>query len=86
MRSAIRGLTVAALALPVIQAVLVWIGALLAGMGDEDGAAVVHCVGTACLVVWTVTLVALLILLAIVVGNEVGVLQRKELLESEEEL
>ncbi len=86
MRSVIRGLVVAALGLPVAQAVLVWVGALLSGMGDDHGAAVVRCLGSACLVVWTVTLVALLILVAIVVGNDTSREPGAESQEPEEEL
>jgi hypothetical protein len=69
-----------------MQAVLVWVGALLAGMGDERGAAVVRVVGTACLIVWTVSLVALLILVAILVGNEEGQGSRAEGPGPEEEI
>jgi hypothetical protein len=72
MRSAIRTLLVAALALPAVQAVLVGVAGLLSGMGDERGAAIVRCIGTACLVVWTVILVTLLIAVAVVVANEEG--------------
>jgi hypothetical protein len=70
MRSVIRTLLVAALALPAVQAVLVGVAGLLSGMGDERGAAIVDCIGTACLVIWTVTLVTLLISVAVVVAKE----------------
>jgi hypothetical protein len=70
MRSAIRTLLVAALALPAVQAVLVGVAGLLSGMGDERGAAIVQCIGTACLVIWTITLVTLLISMAVIVAKE----------------
>jgi hypothetical protein len=82
----IRTLVFAALGLPIVQAVLVWVGALLGGMGDERGAAVVRGVGMACLVVWTITLVALMILVAVVVGNEGTQERRGESVEPEDEL
>ena len=72
MRTAIRTLLVIALGLPVVQAVLVWVGALLTSMGDDRGAAFVRGVGTLFLVAWTVALVGLLILVAVVVGTEEG--------------
>jgi hypothetical protein len=86
LRASIRGLVVAALGLPVVQAVLTWVGALLSGMGDEQGAAVVRGIGTACLIVWTIALVALMILVAIVVGNDERQGPRVERQEPEEEL
>lgn len=70
LRSAAKTLLVLALALPIVQAVLVWIAGLLAAMGDASGAAVVRHVSTACLVVWTVSLVGLVVALALVVLNE----------------
>jgi hypothetical protein len=82
----IRFLVAAALGLPVAQAVLVWVGALLGGMGDERGAEIVRSVGTVCLVLWTITLVALLILVAVVVGNEATPERTGERLEPEDEL
>jgi nitrate reductase NapE component len=63
MRNAIKTLLVLALSLPVVQAVLVGVGGLLAGMGDASGATIVRGVGTACLVVWAVSLVGLVIAL-----------------------
>ena len=70
LRSATKTLLVLAVALPIIQAVLFWIGALLASMGDDGGAAIIGHVVTACQVVWTVSLVGLLIALAMVALNE----------------
>jgi len=70
LRSAIKWLLVVALALPVVQAVLVWVGALLDSMGDAPGAAVIGHVGTACQVVWSISLVGLVIVLALVAMNE----------------
>jgi hypothetical protein len=45
--------------------VLVWVGGLLASMGDAAGAAVIRHVGTACQVVWAISLVGLVIVLAV---------------------
>jgi Na+-driven multidrug efflux pump len=69
-RSAAKTLLVLSLALPVIQAVLVWVSGLLRAMGDAAGAEIVRHVGTACQVVWTIGLVGLLVVLALVVLNE----------------
>jgi hypothetical protein len=63
MRNAIKTLLVLALALPAVQAVLVGVGGMLLGMGDAGGAAIVRGVGTACLVVWALCLVGLVVLL-----------------------
>jgi hypothetical protein len=65
LRSATKSLLVLALALPIVQAVLIWVRGLLASMGDDAGAAIIGHVGTACLVVWSITLVGLLIVLAL---------------------
>ena len=65
LRSATKTLLVLALALPIVQAVLMWARALLASMGDDVGAAIVGHVGTACQVAWPITLVGLVIVLAV---------------------
>jgi len=70
LRSATKTLVVLALALPVAQAVLAWVAGLLRSMGDAAGAVVVGHVGTACQVVWSLSLVGLVIVLALVVLNE----------------
>ena len=70
LRSATKWLVVLALALPVIQAVLLWVRALLRGMNDAQGAAIIATVSMVCQVVWSVSLVGLLILVAIIVLNE----------------
>ena len=67
VRSAAKTLLVLVLALPVIQCVLIWVRGLLSSMGDQDGAAIIGHFGTACMAIWAVSLVALLILLAVVV-------------------
>lgn len=72
LRGATKTLLVLALALPVIQAVLVWVGGLLRSMGDAAGAAIVRHVGTACQVLWSLSLVGLVIVLALVVLSEEG--------------
>jgi hypothetical protein len=70
LRSATKSLLVLALTLPVAQAVLIWVRGLLASMGDAAGAVVVGHVATACQVVWSLSLVGLVIVLALVVLNE----------------
>lgn len=70
LRSATKTLLVLALALPVVQCVLIWVRGLLASMGDPEGAAVIGHVGTVCLVVWSISLVGLIIVLAILTLNE----------------
>jgi len=70
LRSATKTLLVLALALPVAQCVLIWVRGLLTSMGDSDGGAIIGHVGTACGVVWLLSLVGLLITLALTVLNE----------------
>ena len=70
LRSATKTLLILALALPVVQCVLIWVRGLVASMGDEAGAAFVGHVGTVCLAVWSVALVGLVIILAINSLNE----------------
>jgi len=70
LRSAVKWLLVLSLALPVVQAVLYWVGGLLRSMGDAAGAAVVSHVGTAFQVVWSVALVGLLLFLALLSLSE----------------
>jgi hypothetical protein len=70
LRCATKTLLVLTLALPVVQAVLIWVAGLLRSMGDAAGATVVGHVGTACQVVWTLSLVGLVIVLALLVLGE----------------
>jgi hypothetical protein len=70
LRSATKSLLVLVLALPVIQAVLYWVRGLTASMGDEAGAAVISHVATVCQIIWSITLVGLVIVLALVTVNE----------------
>ena len=70
LRSATKALVVLALALPVVQCVLIWVHGLVASMGDADGAAIIGHVGTACGVIWLISLVGLVITLALTVLNE----------------
>lgn len=64
LRTAARALLLTAVILPVVQAVLWWVGGMLRAMGDRQGAALVGHVGTACQVVWAVDVVALLLVVA----------------------
>jgi hypothetical protein len=70
LRSALKTLLVLALALPVTVCVLVWVRGLVLSMGDVDGAAIIQHASTACLGVWTLSLVGLVIVLAIVAVND----------------
>ena len=65
LRSATKSLLVAALALPVVQAVLFWVRGLVASMGDEQGAAIVGHVSLVCQIVWSISLVGLVLVLAL---------------------
>jgi hypothetical protein len=69
LRSATKVLLTFALGLPVIQAVLIWVAGLLKSMGDEAGATIIRHVGTGCQVVWSVSLVCLVIILALMALN-----------------
>jgi hypothetical protein len=70
LRSALKTLLVLALALPVVQAVLLWVRGLVASMGDPAGSAAIGHVLTGCQVVWAIALAGLVIVMAIVVLNE----------------
>jgi hypothetical protein len=70
LRAAIKTLLTLALALPVVVCVLIWVRSLLLSMGDPSGAAIITFVGTACLAVWSIGLVGLVIVLAIVALDE----------------
>jgi hypothetical protein len=70
LRTATKTLLVLALALPIIQSVLFWIAGMLVSMGDEPGAAIIRHVSTGCQVVWSVSLVGLVIAVAMLVLNE----------------
>ncbi|MEX2309234.1 MAG: hypothetical protein WD738_16660 [Pirellulales bacterium] len=70
LRSATKTLLVAALALPAVQAVLFWVRGLLASMGDEQGAAIAGHVSLVCQIAWSISLVGLIILLALIALNE----------------
>jgi hypothetical protein len=70
LRSAMKALLGLAVGLPIVQAVLFWVGGLLANMGDAGGAKIIQHVVTVCQVVWAVSVVGLVITLALVVLNE----------------
>jgi hypothetical protein len=70
LRNALKTLLVLVLALPLVAGVLVWVVALLRGMGDAGGAIVVGYVGVACQIVWLICLVGLLVTLSIAVLAE----------------
>ncbi|HEY3392404.1 MAG TPA: hypothetical protein VGK58_06845 [Lacipirellulaceae bacterium] len=70
LRSVTKTLLGLAVGLPIVQAVLFWVGGLLANMGDEGGAKIIQYVVTGCQVTWAVSVVGLVITLALVVLNE----------------
>ena len=70
LRTTVKYLLVLTLALPLVAAVLVWVGGLLRAMGDAAGATAVGYVGIACQVAWLVCLVGLLVTLSIMVLGE----------------
>jgi hypothetical protein len=67
LRSATRSLLALTLGLPVVQAVLFWVRGLTASMGDDAGAAAIGHVATVCQVLWTISIVGLVITLAFLV-------------------
>jgi len=85
LRSAAKTLLVFALALPIVQATLLWIGGLLTAMGDLGGADIVRHVASGCQVVWAVGLVGLVVVLAFVVLNEDSRVSSVKSQEPEEE-
>jgi hypothetical protein len=70
LRSATKLLLTLTLGLPVIQTVLVWVAALLRSMGDEAGAMIIGHVATGSQVLWAVSLVGLVIVLALLTLND----------------
>ena len=64
-RTAIRLLLLLVLGLPILQAVLSWVGGLLLAMGDAATAEVLKHVNTAAQVTWLVGLVGLVVMLAV---------------------
>jgi hypothetical protein len=66
-RTLLKALLVSALALPIIQSVLVGLRSLLRSMGDEDGATFIAYTSNVCLAVWLVTMAALGVVTAAVV-------------------
>jgi hypothetical protein len=65
LRTALKALLGLAIGLPLLEAVLVWVGGLLGAMGDEAGATVLARINVAAGVLWILSLVALVILLAV---------------------
>jgi hypothetical protein len=73
LRCWLKSFLTLALALPIAYCVLVGVRGLVSSMGDAAGAAMVGHVGTACLAVWAVSLVGLVIALAVQsVGQDAG--------------
>ena len=70
LRTSLKTLLGMAIGLPIIQSVLIGLRYILLSMGDEGGAAFIVRVGHACLALWLVTLVGLLVVTAVVVISE----------------
>jgi hypothetical protein len=70
LRSATKTLLCLAIALPIVGAVLIWVAGLLQAMGDPAGVHIILYFGILCEVIWSVSLVGLVILLAIITLNE----------------
>jgi hypothetical protein len=64
-RTAVKVLLALVLGLPLLQAVLVWVGGLLNAMGDPATSSVLGHVNTAVGIVWLVSVVGLVVALAI---------------------
>jgi hypothetical protein len=65
LRNALSVLLATALVLPIAELVMLGLARLLAAMGDQAGAVVLDRISLAGGIVWTVDLVALLLVLAI---------------------
>jgi hypothetical protein len=63
LRAAVRLLLMLVLGLPLVQAVLVWVGGLLRAMGDDAAAGVIGGINTGVGALWLVTLVGLVVAL-----------------------
>jgi hypothetical protein len=66
LRAALKLLLVIALALPVVECVLIGVRSLVLSMGDAAGGEMLTCLATASLALWGVSLVGLVIVLAII--------------------
>ena len=65
LRHALAGLLAVALVLPIAELVMQGLARLLAAMGDNAGAVVLDRISLAGGIVWTIDLIALLLVLAI---------------------
>lgn len=68
-RAAIKVLLILVLALPVLQAVLAWVGRLFQALNDAATATVLGHVSTATGVIWLASVVGLVVALALVTLN-----------------
>jgi hypothetical protein len=64
LRFPLKTLLVAALALPVVECVLLGVRYLVLSMGDASGAALIGHIANVCLIIWMLSVVGLVILLA----------------------
>ena len=64
-RTALKLLLVLVLGLPLVQGVLYWVDGLLGAMGDEATGHVIEYVNTAFGILWLISLVGLVVILAV---------------------
>jgi hypothetical protein len=69
-RSGIRLLLGLAIGLPVLQTLLFWVSGLLAAMGDQAAANFLQRVNLGAAILWLVSLVGLIVLLAVLAVND----------------
>ncbi len=65
LRTALKCLLFAVLGFPLLSVVLTWVVGLLAAMGDSGGASAFKFINTAAQVLWLVSLVGLVVVLAL---------------------
>jgi hypothetical protein len=65
LRTPLKALLGLALGLPLLEAVLVWVGGLLGAMGDQVAAHALNRINVAAGILWLLCLVGLVILLAL---------------------
>jgi len=66
LRAALKSMLVVALALPIVECVLLGVQNLVLSMGDLAGAKILTCLASLCLALWAVSLVGLVIVLAVI--------------------
>jgi hypothetical protein len=79
LRTALKSLLGLVVGLPLLQALLFWVGGLLAAMGDAAAANVLRGVNIAVGVLWLISLLAIVVLLAVkAVSEPVDVIDERD--------